>query len=175
MMINGLTKIILGTVAVGAVCAGAAIIASKTEEKVAVVKADEDTGIKIEVESSSVIDKIKKAAMKKVVKILGFVVLHMEQIEAVSTIIGVTTGIIHIAGAIRDYRQGSDLKEQLDRIEEKLKAHDTNDAKRNVALGEYVQNCTEVLNGNLKIVDMDVAKVANKLGVQILERKEVVA
>ena len=110
----------------------------------------------------SFIEKIEKAALKKALKILTFVAVHSEQIEAASTLVGLVGGIIGIGSAIKEYKRSDELKEQLDRIE-----------KTQDKLGHYVDHCANFLNGNLKVIDGDLIKVADKLGVQILKEGEV--
>lgn len=123
-------KLLLGAaVAGGAGVAVAVAVDShqqkKAEQKVREAKTEIERAQAVmarnEREEKSVIQRIKKYVQKKVVKILAFVALHVEQIEAIGAIVGLGSAFIGIAGAVRDYKKGNDTQEKLDLILEKMK------------------------------------------------------
>lgn len=158
-----LTKILIGT----AIAAPVAIIISKATDKktVEVVENVAEEAVKNDHTDDSIIKKIKRYVEKKVIKILAWTALHMEQIESASALIGLTSGAIGIATAIRDYKNGSDMKEQLDHIEEYLTEHEQVMNDRINGLGYYTQQCTETVNGNL-------VKIGEKLGIDMSSDEE---
>jgi len=120
---TNLTKILIGTAVVAGVSAIVAVVSDKEEEVTLVRKTDEKGNVVIEPqvkEEKSLLKRIKEYVTKKVIKILAFVALHSEQIEAVSTLIGLGSGIIAITGAIRDFKRGNDMQDQIDEINEKI-------------------------------------------------------
>ena len=119
---NTLAKVLLGTTivaAAGAVVAAVAVKENKKEEQ----KPEEAPKAKVVVmtkDDKSVLGRIKRFVTKKVVKFLAWVALHMEQIEAASVVVGLALGAISIAGAIRDYKAGSDLEMKMDKLQEDM-------------------------------------------------------
>lgn len=113
-MLSLAAKVLIG-VAVGAVATTAVVVAvkvsKKSEEKQMEEKAEEKVGL---------IQRIKKAATKKVIKILAWVAVHSEQIEATSMIIGLATSTFGIISAVKDFKRGSDTDKKLEEINEKL-------------------------------------------------------
>ena len=118
---NLLAKVLIGTAVVAGASAVVAVIASKEEEK-KVVKVENGNVVQMPTkqEKEPLLDRIKKYVRKKIIKFLAFVALHSEQIEAASTVIGLGSGVIAIAGAIRDFKNGNDTQEKLDEINTKL-------------------------------------------------------
>ena len=154
-MINNLTKILIGTAVVAGVSAIIALASDKKEEITLVRTKDENGNIVIEPqakEDKSILKRIKKFVKKKVIKFLAWVALHMEQIEAVSTVVGITTGVISMASALRDFRKGNDMQKQLDSIEKKLdnltNAYTTTDALTK----DWQYNNFKVINDNVKLL-----------------------
>ena len=154
-MINNLTKILIGAAVVAGVSAIIAV-ASDKEEDVTLVRTKDVNGnvvIKTQAkEDKSILKRIKKFVKKKVIKFLAWVALHMEQIEAVSTVVGITTGVISMASALRDFRKGNDMQKQLDTIEKKLdnltEAYTTTDALTK----DWQYNNFKVINDNVKLL-----------------------
>ena len=167
-----LTKILIGA---AVVATGAIIISKVTGNTCEEVVDVAEQAVKNDHADDGIIKRIKRYVEKKVIKILAWTALHMEQIESASALIGLTSGAIGIASAIRDYKNGNDTKEQLDRIEELLMEHEQADADRINGIGYYTQKCAEAINGNLKMVDEDVIKVGEKLGIQMLKDGEVLS
>ena len=89
---NSLIKVLVGVGIVGAVAATTYIVTKKPEKVVQTVDSEGNVEAKI-VKEDSILDKIKKAAAKKVVKILVYVAEHQTQVEAFVTILGVVGGI----------------------------------------------------------------------------------
>ncbi len=177
MIINNFTKMLIGAAIGTVVVAGVAIAVDshqqkKAEQKVSEAKSEIDRARAVmarnEREQKSVIQRIKKYVQKKVVKFLAFIALHMDQIEAISTCVGLVTGVIGIASAIKEYKRGDDLQKQIDDLNKEL-VYQTD------KLGLYVEDCTKVLNNNLKTTDEDIIKFAKAMNVQLLEHDEVVA
>lgn len=113
---NTLAKVLLGTTivaAAGAVVAAVVVKENKKEEQ----KTEEAPKA---TDDKSVLGRIKRFVTKKVVKFLAWVALHMEQIEAASVVVGLASGVISIAGAIRDYKAGSDLANKIDKLQETI-------------------------------------------------------
>lgn len=165
MIINNFTKMLIGAAVGTAVVAGVGVfIVSKEKEE----KHDVAEQAVVQDEDGSVLKKIKRFVKKKVIKFLAFVALHMEQIEAISTCVGLVTGVIGIASAIKEYKRGDDLQKQIDDLHKEI-VNQTN------ALGLYVEDCTKVLNSNLKTTDEDIIKFAKAMKIDLLAPNEVVA
>lgn len=115
---TNLARLLLGTAIVTGVGAVAAIVTDKKEEKKTekVVDIAEAAVSKDE----KLLDKIKRWMKKKFVKFVIFSIEHMQEIEAVSMAVGLLSGVISVAGAVRDYKKGNDTQEKLDSIEAKI-------------------------------------------------------
>lgn len=109
---TNLAKLLIGTALVTGVGAVIAVVSEKKEEK------------KVDIAEAAVskdeklLDKIKRWMKKKFIKFVSFSMLHMQEIEAVSMAVGLVSGAISVAGAVRDYRKGNDTQEKLDSIQE---------------------------------------------------------
>ncbi len=157
-----LTKILIGA---AVVATGAIIINKVTGNKCEEVVDVAEQAVKNDHADDGIIKRIKRYVEKKVIKILAWTALHMEQIESASALIGLTSGAIGIASAIRDYKNGNDTKEQLDHIEEYLTEHEQAMNDRINGLGYYTQQCTETVNGNI-------VKIGEKLGIDMSSDEE---
>lgn len=164
---TNLTKILIGTAVVGGVCAVAGVVAAVSEKKeketVQVVEGENPKVVEIkapEAKDESVFQKIKKFVVKKVVKILVFVALHAEQIEAVSTIIGITSGVLGVVKVVKEVRRGDALKDQLDEMDERLKAVNQNQ----LFLWRKYMETKDIDFENFRTVNNNVISVLNKLG-----------
>lgn len=172
------TKVLIGTAVVASVTA-IAVIASEKEEKkdkVAVLTADNDQGIRVDVVDmaaekvdKSVLKRIKRFVKQKFVKAIAWVALHMEQIEAIGAVLGLAGAVVSIAGSVRDFAKGYETQKQLDRIEALVANHDELQLERTNHIGEYVDHCAKTINANLRTTDEDVLALAEALGVDILE------
>lgn len=159
---NMLVKALIGTAVVATTGAIVAVVADKNIKKEAQEKVDNATNDiarakavmdRNELEQKNIIGRIKAYVQKKVIKFLGWVALHMEQIEAASVVIGLVSGCISIAGAIKDYRKGSDLEMKIDNLQETInktnKAQNHNNYVFGVAL-DYICDKVEVDPDELK-------------------------
>ena len=148
-----LTKVLIGA-AVTVVAGTVVTVAKKAQEK-KVEESSEETEVK---EDKSIIKRIKSYVTKKVIRILGWVALHMEQIEAAGTIIGFVGTIISITGAIRDFVRNNDLSGKLDEINKKLDDMDS------MYKGEF-----KALYEDHDILAHNQAKIAKAVGVPVKE------
>lgn len=180
-------KFILGSIVAGVGVAIAAYAATKKElesPKMAVVTTNEQGEITVkEVDADitktmvnkkddTILKRIKRFVNKKVIKFLAWVTLHMEQIEAAGAVIGLAGAVISIAGSVRDFARGNDIQEKLDNLDRKIDDLNERERQRNNKLGAYVEDCTEVLNTNLKTTDNDILDLAEALGHPLLEHEE---
>lgn len=167
-----LTKALIGVAVVGMTVAviDSCTSDNKSETEDKVVDITEEIAKK---EDDTVLKKIKRFVKKKVVKFLAWVTLHMEQIEAVGAVLGLAGAGISIAGSIRDFARGDDIQERLDKMEHLLEDHDRLERDRVNHLGQYTQECTKVINDNLKTTDKDIILLADKMGYKLLEADEV--
>lgn len=149
-----LTKVLIGAAAVTTIGAIVVIANKKTQEK----EVDEQIEETEEKEDKSIIKRIKDYVTKKVVRILGWVALHMEQIEAAGAIIGFVGTIISITGAIRDFVRNNDLSGKLDEINQKLDGMDS------VYKGEF-----KAIYEDHDILAHNQAKIAKAVGVPVKE------
>jgi hypothetical protein len=142
-----LVKVLIGAAGVAAVGTVVAVVTKKEEQHNDVaeqaVKKDED---------GSILKRIHRFVKKKVIKFLAWVALHMEQIEAASAVIGLASGVISIAGAIRDYKAGSDLANKIDELEDQMyKYHHANCHNQRV-----IVTCEEFMMDKLEVNDDEV-------------------
>ena len=148
-----LTKVLIGAAAVTAVAVVTTVV-KKNEQKnndIAEQAVRQD-------EKDSIIKRIKRYVTKKVIRILGWVAIHMEQIEAAGAIIGFVGTIISIAGAVRDFVRNNDLSGKLDEINKKLDDMDT------MYKGEF-----KALYEDHNILAHNQAKIAKTIGVPVKE------
>lgn len=160
---NNIAKVLIGVGVVGAVAVGAYTVAKKSEKKMLVIKDFNENGeAVVEEKKETLKDRVQNFAMKKAAKFVTFVLLHEKEITAIATVLSLVGGIFQVVNAVKEYRLGKDLHKKLKRIDEGIDC-----------LGRYIESCTGVLNDNLRTVDGDVIKVADKIGVQILSPGEV--
>lgn len=105
-MFKAIVGIILGAAAVATTVA----VVKATSKKYATTSEEV-------IEDKSVLKKIKKAARKKVLEILQFVINHQEQIEAATTVIGLAAGVIEIASYAKSMKDHNEILTRLDKIE----------------------------------------------------------
>ena len=117
---NNIAKVLIGVGVVGVVATATYVVTKSSEKKTVVIRDfDEEGNPKTEiVEDESLLDRFKEAATKKVIKILAWVTLHQQQVEAVDTIIGLGAGLFNIVTAIRDYRAGNKMQSQINELME---------------------------------------------------------
>lgn len=148
-----LTKVLIGAAAVTTVAVVTTVI-KKNEQKnndIAEQAVRQD-------EKGSIIKRIKRFVTKKVIRILGWVAIHMEQIEAAATIIGFVGTIISITGAIRDFVRSNDLNDKLDEVNAKIDS-----------LAEYSKDEFKALYEDHNILAHNQAKIAKAVGVPVKE------
>ncbi len=113
---NNIAKVLIGVGVVTAIAATTYVVVKKSEPKQEVSE-NETPEVELDPkEEKSIIKRIKKFVFKKVVRFLGWVVLHQQKIEAVGTVLGIFAAVLSVANAIRDYRNGLHLKDTLDGI-----------------------------------------------------------
>ena len=112
--------------------------------------------------NDSPLEKVKNFAMKKAVKFMTFVLLHEKEVTAVATVLSLVGAVFHIVNEVKEYRLGKHLRKKLDGIYNRIDK-----------VGYYIEDCTGVINNNLRVVDGDIIKIGDKLGVQILQPGEV--
>ena len=149
-----LTKVLIGAAAVTVVGAVTVVIVknNKKEKDVA------DAAVEQDHKDDGIIKRIKTFVTKKVIRILGWVALHMQQIEAAGTLIGFVATIVSITGAIRDFVKGNDLNNKLDVINQKLDDID----------GYYRNECRSLYEDH-NILANNQAKIAKAVGVPVKE------
>lgn len=106
MLAKVIAGIVLGTVAVATTVA----VVKATSKKYATTNEEVN-------EDESVLKKIKKAAQKKVLDILQFVINHQEQIEAATTVIGLVAGVAEIGSYVKSMKDHNEILTRLDKIE----------------------------------------------------------
>lgn len=151
-----LTKVLIGAAAVTAVAVVTTVVKKNEEREAIKINAvDKDEEV---TEKKSVLKRIKEYVTKKVIRLLAWVTIHMEQIEAAGAIIGFVGTIISITGAVRDFVRNNDLSGKLDEINKKLDDMDT------VYKGEF-----KALYEDHNILAHNQAKIAKTIGVPVKE------
>lgn len=106
--------LLIGLGIVGAVSVVALAVTAKKKQAVYISPEGEVEGAVAE--EPGFMDKIKDAAEKKAIRILGWVMLHKNQIEAVGTVIAVTASIFKVVNEVKEYHYGKELHAKLDAI-----------------------------------------------------------
>ena len=65
----------------------------------------------------TILERIKMAAMKKAIRIAGWVVLHQQEVQAVSMMLGIVGGIFSVVNGIKEFALGKKLHAQLEKID----------------------------------------------------------
>lgn len=105
-----LVKVIAGIVLGAAAVATTVAVVKATSKKYATTNEEVN-------EDESILKKIKKAAQKKVLEILQFVINHQEQIEAATTVIGLVAGVAEIGSYVKSMKDHNEILTRLDKIE----------------------------------------------------------
>jgi len=105
-----LVKVIAGIVLGAAAVATTVAVVKATSKKYATTNEEVN-------EDESVLKKIKKAAQKKALDILQFVINHQEQIEAATTVIGLVAGVAEIGSYVKSMKDHNEILTRLDKIE----------------------------------------------------------
>lgn len=140
----------------GMVYYGKKLQAEKEQEKD--IPATEEK-VSVEVVKNSPIDRIKEAAMKKAVRIMGWVVVHEQQLQAAGTIIGLAATVFQLINGIKEYKLGKDLHKKLDILAGGLQKLENNTCERTNHLGEYVNEMWDALNNNMLIMAEQIDKL----------------
>lgn len=118
---NNLAKVLIG-VGVTAVGIGVATyygkkLSEKKKEETVIEEFDEQGNPVVEaVKEESFMEKIRTAAYKKAVKILAWVIVRKDKIEAVATMLGLASAILGVITRVRDLKAGNDINRKLDEI-----------------------------------------------------------
>ena len=105
-----LVKVIAGIVLGAAAVATTVAVVKATSKKYATTNEEVN-------EDESVLKKIKKAAQKKALDILQFVINHQEQIEAATTVIGLVAGVAELGSYVKSMKDHNEILTRLDKIE----------------------------------------------------------
>ena len=108
------TLIGIGVVGVTALITGV-VVKKRTEKKYAKIDITEQAVINDHVDDC-IIARIKIAAEKKAVRILAWVIVHKDQVEAIATVIGLFGGVLSVINAVNDYNHGKELHRKIDMI-----------------------------------------------------------
>lgn len=68
-------------------------------------------------EETTIWKKIKEAATKKAIKIVGWVVDHMKEVQAISEIIGLVGGSVSLVYSIYQFKHKGKLEKKIDNLE----------------------------------------------------------
>ena len=119
---NNLFKVLIGVGVIGAVAATTYVVTKKSEEKPSDIPEEENQEQDTEekAEPKDFVEMIKIGAMKKVTRVLVWVILNKEKIEAVGTVIGLVAGVLGVINAAKEYSNGKRLRENLDFLHEKI-------------------------------------------------------
>lgn len=173
---NLLAKVLIGTAVVATTGAttGAiiAVVVDKKEHDKAQKKVDEATSeiakakavvARNDRDEKSIIGRIKKFVQKKVIKFLAWVALHMEQIEAASAVIGLGSACFSIASAVRDFKRGNDLSNQITDMQEDIKL-----------IRYYQDEDAKAINHNNKVFATSLEHICDATGVDGKELKDAI-
>lgn len=159
---NNIAKVLIGVGVVGAVAVTATVVAKKSEKQMIELKhTDDGAQVVEEPKKETVIDRVKTYAMKKSIKFLAWVLLHKDQIEAVATVLTVVSGIISVVVNVRDFMKGYEIQKKLNSLQKQMDVCTNH-------LGHYIEGQTTAIIKNQHIIDQDVIKVGEKLGIQML-------
>ena len=109
-------KILGAVAAVGAVAATAYVVVKKQEEKKRDISESPETEEATEEKKETVVDRVKLAAQKKVIKIFAWIVLHKDKLEALGIVLSVIGGLFEVITAAKDYCTGAKLRKQITTI-----------------------------------------------------------
>ena len=109
---------IFGVVAaVGVAAAATYVVVKKQEEKKNYIPETEDGEEAVVVDKKeTVVDQVKLAAQKKVIKIFAWVVLHKDKIEALGVLLGIISGVFGVISAAKEYYTGAKLRRKIDQL-----------------------------------------------------------
>ena len=153
---NMLTKVLIGAAGVVAVGTVVAVVTRKEEQHNDVA----EQAVKKD-ENGSILKRIQRFVKKKVIKFLAWVALHMEQIEAASAVIGLGSACFGIASAVRDFKRGNDLSNQITDMQEDIKL-----------IRYYQDEDIKAINHNNKVFATSLEHICDATGVDAKELKD---
>ena len=113
---SNLTKLLIG---VGVVAAAATVtyVVVKNSKK----EESEETEINetSEPKEETLGEKIKSSFQKKAIKVVTWLILNRDKVAAVTTVIGLVSGIFSIINAVKEYKFGKTLRARLDYLVER--------------------------------------------------------
>lgn len=112
---KNITKIALVVAGVGAV-AGVAYVTKKETEKAKKAHYTQIMGEPEEEKEETFKDKVKAKATEKVAEVVLFVADHKEEIETVSTIVGVAGAVIGVVNGIKEFKQTDEMMDKVNYI-----------------------------------------------------------
>lgn len=109
---NNLVKVLIGVGVVAAVATTTYVVTKKKKEEEPIDIADE--AVKNDHKDDTILERIKTAAYKKVVKIIAWAIVHKDQIEGAAAILGLVGAMFSVINAIREFRNGKKMQGQID-------------------------------------------------------------
>ncbi len=109
---NTLAKVLIGVGVVAAVATTSYVVVKKTKEKKE--KDIAEQAVENDHKDDTIIERIKTAAYKKTVKILAWVLVNKDRIEAVAAILGIIGALFNVINAVRDFGFGKKWRKDLD-------------------------------------------------------------
>ena len=109
---TNLVKVLIGVGVVAAVATTTYVVTKKKKEEEPIDIADE--AVKNDHKDDTILERIKTAAYKKVVKIIAWAIVHKDQIEGAAAILGLVGAMFSVINAIREFRNGKKMQGQID-------------------------------------------------------------
>lgn len=98
------------------------------------------------------VDRIKEAAMKKAVRIMGWVVVHEQQVQAVGTVISVVAACFSLVNEVKKYSMGKSLLKRLGALENGLQRLENSTCGHVNNLGKYVNEMWDAIDNNMRMI-----------------------
>lgn len=157
MMIKVIAGIVLGAAAVATTVA----VVKTTSKKYATTNEEVN-------EDESILKKIKKAAQKKALDILQFVINHQEQIEAATTVIGLVAGVAEIGSYVKSMKDHNEILTRLDKIERDAYGNGYSDSR-----DDHLKDIIEAANTK-KPLDFIIDSGNDKVAIKHFKVEEVI-
>lgn len=157
-----LVKVIAGIVLGAAAVATTVAVVKATSKKYAT------TNEEVNEEDESVLKKIKKAAQKKALDILQFVINHQEQIEAATTVIGLVAGVAEIGSYVKSMKDHNEILTRLDKIERDAYGNGYSDSR-----DDHLKDIIEAANTK-KPLDFIIDSGNDKVAIKHFKVEEVI-
>ena len=120
---TNLQKALLGVGAVASVGVAVYAVKKSTERKYMDVARDDNGETVVNQKERDISERIKDAAIEKANKIMTWVLTHKEQIEVVSTALGLAGGAFSIINAVKEYKRGDDTAEKINQMYDTMQAY----------------------------------------------------